>query len=125
MRLLLSVTTQQLIIYSMNNSNSGSKSTGDSEAALQGTQASTGSACPALRCRACPHTLLCADAPYLARLEFREPEVAIRPGCDAGRPARRRKGELGDNARFGPGGSNAQAQQADAGNQGDDECSHV
>ena len=74
---------------------------------------------------ACPHTLLRADPPYLARFEFREPEVAIRPGCDAGRPARRRKGELGDNARFGPGGSNAQAQQADAGNQGDDECSHV
>ena len=105
MRLLLSVTTQQLINYSINNSSSGSKSTGDSEAALQECTDSTGSACS--------HALLCSDAPNLVSLELGEPQLAIGPG----RVAERRATVLGEqeidnSAHFSPGGSSAQAQQA-------------
>lgn len=69
---------------------------------------------PALRSAAavCPHALARGDAPNLGRELLGEPEVAIRSGRDA---ERRSRGdiELGDGACCSPGGSCAQAQQAD------------
>ncbi len=65
------------------------------------------------------------DAPDLVRRRG-EPQVAIRPGGDAIRTALGRgDGELGDGARCGPGGSSAQAQQADTGDQGGEQCGQV
>jgi hypothetical protein len=69
-----------------------------------------------LSAAACPLALARSDPPNLARELLGEPEVAIRPGRDAERLARQSEGELGDGACCGPGGSAAQAQQADRGN---------
>ncbi len=46
-------------------------------------------ACPGLRsaAAACPHALARGDTPNLARILLDEPEIAIRPGRDASRPA--------------------------------------
>src|SRR5947209_1743364 len=109
MRLLLSVTTQQLILYSLNYSSSGSKSRGDSETTLQECTDSTGSACPALRCRSLPsrptgrgdvelgEAATGGDAPNVANIEFCKPEVAIRPGSDPlWQATGHGDGELGD-----------------------------
>src|SRR6266567_4298083 len=55
-----------------------------------------------------------------------EPQIAIRPGGDAERVAAARGDiELGDSAGCGPGGSAAQAQQADTGNYSCEKCSQV
>jgi hypothetical protein len=74
---------------------------------------------------ACPHALLRGDPPNLVPPALGEPDVARvnRPGRDAHRNALGRgDGELGDGVRFGPGGSTAQAQQADTGDQGREQC---
>ncbi len=71
----------------------------------------------------CPHALLHAETPNLVADILREPEIAIRASRDAPGQASRR--ELGDSAYFGPGGSTAQAQQADAGNYGGEKGGQV
>jgi len=53
-----------------------------------------------------------------------EPEVAIRPSCDAESRARGDI-ELGDGPCCSPGGSCTQAQQTDTGDQGGEQCGQV
>jgi hypothetical protein len=63
------------------------------------------------------------DAPDAVPKGQGEPQVAIGPGRDVHRIALGRgDGELGDGAHFGPGGSSAQAQQANTDKHGGEQC---